>query len=104
MPSPAIPLRGARGLIRWYYYTAAGVTDFTVTYNQERRAWFLRGGAVAPDPYKLSQTPLEFYAPTAQGTGLRWPIVGEPVIKDGRIAATLGAPLPGQTHEQIRSA
>ena len=100
----AIPLRGARGVIRWHYYTAAGVTDFTVTYDQERRAWSLRGGAIAPDPFKLGQTPLEFFAPTKQGTGLRWPVITV-TVKDGRIAATLGEPGTGTTtYESIRSA
>jgi hypothetical protein len=67
-----------------------------VAYDQARHAWTLRGGAVAPDPYKLSQTPLDFFAPTQHGSGLRWPVVAITVI-DGRITATLGEPGAGTT-------
>ena len=91
MPSPAIPLRGLRGAIRWQYYTAAAVVDFAVTYDQTRRAWALRGGIIAPDAYKLAQRPLTFLAPTKGGGALRWPVV-DLIVRDGRIAATLGPP------------
>jgi len=87
----AIPLRGAFGAIRWFYYTAAGVRDFSVVYNQDRRAWTLRGGAVAPDPFKLQQRPLSFMAPTKGGPPLTWPVL-DVVVQDGRIVATLGDP------------
>lgn len=89
---PAIPLRGRTGFIRWHYYTAAGVTDFVVRYDQDRRAWTLRGAVVAPDAFKLQQAPLEFMAPVEKGgPPLRWPIVTFQIV-DNRLTAQLGPP------------
>jgi hypothetical protein len=104
MFSAAIPLRGARGAIRWFYYTAADVTNFTVVYSRDRAAWTLQGGVVAPDAFKLGQAPLEFVAPTKGGGALRWPVLSLSV-RDGRVTATLGAPITAgsSAHEPIRS-
>jgi hypothetical protein len=88
-----LPLRGMRGAIRWYYYVAAGVTDWTVRYDRARACWTLRGGLVAPDPFKLTQTPLEFVVPTKGGGRLCWPILTI-TATDNRIAATLGPGAP----------
>ena len=89
--SPAIPLRGLRGAIKWYYQTAADVANYAVVYNQERRAWTLRGGVVAGNAFTLQQRPLLFVAYVKGGAALTWPIV-DFTITDGRLSANLGPP------------
>jgi hypothetical protein len=86
-----MPLRGLRGVIQWYYMTAAEVRDYTVTYSQERRAWMVRGGVVAPDAFKLQQRPLMFTVPVKGGGALRWPVL-DVTIQAGRLMANLGPP------------
>jgi len=90
----ALPLTGRRGAIRWHYYTAADVLDYTVTApSADRPSWLLRGTvpAGASDPYKLTQTPLEFVATLTVGSVLRWPVLAV-TVEAGRIRATLGPP------------
>jgi len=92
---PAVPLTGTNGAIKWHYYTAAAIATYAVRYNPEARAWTLSGVVAGSDPFKLTQTPLEFVAPIKGGGALRWPIV-RVTVKDGRVAAALGPPLtPG---------
>ena len=100
----AIPLRGAKGAIRWHYFMAAGVVDFTVVYDPASRAWTMRGGLVAPNAFKLTQAPLEFFVPTKTGA-MRWPVQAFQ-MRENRITATLGPLLQEQTqpYEPIRSA
>ena len=73
--APPIPLRGLRGALKWYYQTAAGITNYSVTYSPERQAWTMRGGLVAPNAYSLEQRPLLFVAYLKDGAELTWPVV-----------------------------
>ena len=89
--SPAIPLRGRRGAIKWYAETAADVADYTVVYSQERHAWTVRGGVGAPNPFTLQQRPLVFVAFLKAGGRITWPI-DRFHIQGGRLQADLGPP------------
>jgi len=86
----AIPLRGNNGVIKWFYYAAADVREFTVLYDKTAGAWTLRGIVQAADAFKLKQTPLVFVA-ALRGDVLRWPVLGFE-LTNGRIVARLGAP------------
>jgi hypothetical protein len=89
---PGLPLTGRRGAIQWGYYTAAAVLDYTVLApDAHRPTWTLRA-TVPPghaDPYKLTQTPLEFIAPVKDAPGLRWPVLTI-TLEHGQLRATLG--------------
>lgn len=87
-----LPLRsapGALGTLRWHYQIAAGVIDFVIIWEPTRRVWMLRGGLIAPNPYMLTQTPLDFVTPaTKSGAAQRWRVVTITVV-DNRLTATL---------------
>jgi hypothetical protein len=80
--------RGARGLVKHAYHTAAEVTAFLITFDRTTRRTTLGATVVTSDPYWLTQRPLIFVVPT-KGGACRWPI--ETVtIGDGRLVANLG--------------
>lgn len=87
----ALPLTGSRAVIQWYYQTAADVRDYAVRFDQDTRAWTVRGGVVAPNAYALQQSPLTFAITVKGGPALRWPVV-RVTIADGRLVALLGSP------------
>jgi hypothetical protein len=88
----ALPLTGRRGVIRWKYYRAADVIEYTVTApSAGRPTWTLRGVVPpgAADSYTLKKTPLEFCATLTPGSRLTWPVL-DVTIEAGRLRATLG--------------
>lgn len=89
----AIPLRGKRAVINWFYHVAAEVHDYTIVYDKGARVFTVRGGVVAPDGFRLKQTPLTFAIHRPNAPALRWAVVGVNVA-DGRIMARLTG-LPG---------
>jgi hypothetical protein len=85
-------ITGVVGQITWAYYTAAAINGYTVTRADGR--WHLVGTVVMTDAYKLSQRPLFFVAPHAQGE-FRWPILSiehDPDVGPNQLRATLGPP------------
>ena len=81
-------ITGARGRVRWAYYDAAIVTNYTLTRDGGR--WRLTGQVTASNPLALQQRPLVFEVPH-NGGAWEWPI--ETVdVQDGRLSATLGPP------------
>lgn len=96
-------IRGVVGQIRWSYYVAGAVNDYTVWRAQG--VWQLQATVVRADAYNLTQRPLWFVAPTKHGAW-RWPIQILQVA-DGRqntlpsgpfpIRARLGPPSGGQS-------
>lgn len=93
--SPTIPntgevsgtVRGVEGRIRWQYYEAATVHEYTLT--RTGGGWALRGILGLSDAFKLSQRPLTFVAPH-KGGQWRWPIDSFVVEPNRMLVATLG--------------
>lgn len=83
-------ITGVVGSIAWSYYTAAAINGYTVTHTEGQ--WALRGTVVLADAFKLTQRPLTFVAPHANGEW-RWPIHSLE-LADGRVFARLGPPEP----------
>lgn len=87
-------IRGVVGQIRWSYYVAASVTNFTVTRHGSTTGatvrWTLRATLVLADAFKLSRKPLVFQVETKKGL-MTWPIT-DLVITDRDVTATLGTP------------
>jgi hypothetical protein len=88
-PVKAAEIRGVVGQVKWHYYTAAAINNYTVT-RSVHNAWTLRATVVLSDDFKMSQQPLVFVAPHQAGAW-RWPIVSH-VIADGTLSAQLGQP------------
>lgn len=82
-------IRGVVGQIKWAYYLAAAINNYTVTRDVQGQ-WRLRATVVQCDRFKLSQRPLVFVAPHARGEW-RWPITGYE-LQAGALTASLGAP------------
>lgn len=81
-------ITGVVGSIKWAYYTAAAINNYTVTRSDA--AWTLSATVVLSDAFKLSQRPLRFVAPHAHGEWA-WPILTIQ-LADGALTATLGPP------------
>lgn len=89
---PPLPIRGHVASITWHYYTAAALEAYTVTFDRERRQWTVVATVVHADAYKMTQRPLVLVATIKDGAW-RWPVL-EARVENGRLLATLGAPLP----------
>ena len=87
---PGTTITGVKARIDWSYYAAAALLNYTVT--KTAAGWRVSAAVVTADSFKLSQTPLVFVAPHVKGEW-RWPVT-ELSIKDGRLTASLGPPLP----------
>lgn len=79
-------IRGVVGQIRWSYYIAATINNYTVTRADDH--WTLVATVVLSDAFKLSQQPLIFVAPHAKGEW-RWPILSC-ALQNGALSARLG--------------
>jgi len=66
-------IRGARGLVKAAYLTAAEVTGYVLAKEPLTGAWMVRATVVTSDPYLLAQPDLVFVAPH-KGGAWRWPI------------------------------
>lgn len=93
----ALVLKGVVGQIKWSYYTAAAINNYTV--SQSDGQWTLRATVVNHDAFKLKQKPLIFVAPHEKGDW-RWPIEGYE-LQGGVLTAHLGAPLETNSHGAI---
>ncbi len=82
-------ITGVVGQIKWSYYVAAAINGYTVTRTPEG-VWRLTGAVIQSDAFKLTQRPLVFVAPHANGAW-RWPIL-TCSIANGTVTASLGAP------------
>ena len=81
-------ITGVRGRVRWAYYDAAILAQYTLT--REDGIWRLAGQVLMLNAIMLQQRPLLFEVPHAGGAW-RWPI--EVInVQDGRLSATLGPP------------
>lgn len=83
-------IRGVVGEIKWHYYTAAAINNYTVT--RVDAEWHLHATVVLSDAFKMAQRPLTFIAPHAKGEW-RWPILSSE-ITNGALTAKLGPPEP----------
>jgi hypothetical protein len=86
---PGGSITGVVGQIKWSYYVAAALNDYTVT-RSETGEWRLSGTVVLSDAFKLAQRPLMFVAPHAKGEW-RWPIL-DLDLGANQVRARLGAP------------
>ena len=66
-------LRGARGLVKASYLTAAEISGYTLAKDEISGAWFVAGTVVTSDAYLLAQAGLVFVAPH-KGGAWRWVI------------------------------
>jgi len=66
-------IRGARGLVKFAYLTAAEVTGFVIARDDLTRAWIVQGTVAASDSYLLTFPGLEFVVPH-KGGAWRWRI------------------------------
>jgi len=64
-------IRGARGLVKAAYLTAAEVTGYVLAKEPLTGAWMVRATVVTSDPYLLAQPDLVFVAPH-KGGAWRW--------------------------------
>lgn len=65
-------ITGAQGSVRWGYHRACDLRAWVVT-TQDDGSLTLSAIVDTSDPFRLSQQPLVFEAPHAQGAW-RWPI------------------------------
>ena len=87
-----VPIRGRVGVLKWEYYVAADVVDYTVTVDSDRPgASALVATVTRRDRYNLTQRPLKFVAPY-KGGQMRWPVATFELTDAGRLTATLGPP------------
>jgi hypothetical protein len=88
---PGAGIRGKVASIKWAYYTAAAVHDYTVTRDKASGTWAAVGAFVPGlvDAYKMAQRPLFFLAPFKRGVW-RWEIQTLTMHDGGRFAARLG--------------
>jgi hypothetical protein len=85
-------LKGVVGHIKWHYYTAAAINDYTVVRDRKTGKWSLSATVVLSDAFKMAQRPLTFTAKHAKGEW-RWPIESVQLHPDThRLTATLGPP------------
>jgi len=80
-------IRGARGLVKAAYLTAAEVTGYVLAKEPLTGAWMVRATVVTSDPYLLQQPGLQFVAPH-KGGAWRWAIDAHRVA-GGTLVATL---------------
>lgn len=66
-------VRGARGLVKAAYLTAAEVTGFVLAQEGLTGAWLVRGTLATSDAYLLAQSGLLFVVPH-KGGAWRWVI------------------------------
>lgn len=87
----AIPISGARGLIKWEYQTAATITKYQVTPMEGRidGPWTLEGTIAVGNAYCLGQRPLLFVAPL-KATSWQWEILELTLGDAGHLTAKLG--------------
>jgi hypothetical protein len=88
-----VTVRGVEGTIRAGYYPAGTVRAWTVTKHTDEGAdpaWRLTATIVALDAFRVTQRPLAFVAPHANGRW-RWPIDTLQIMGDA-LTARLGPP------------
>jgi len=81
--------RGINGAIKWSYHDAAVFAAWTVT--RAGAEWTLAGTLKSSDDFRVSQRPLKFVAPHADGVWT-WP-VEELQITGASLTAKLGPPV-----------
>jgi len=81
-------VRGVSGELRWGYHTAALVRQWTATRGQA--GWSLEGTLLDARLGRLSQRPLVFEAPLANGRVWRWPILALQITGASAFSAVLG--------------
>jgi hypothetical protein len=79
-----LPFRGARGLIKHAYRTAAEVERFLITIDRKTKRGMLTGFVASSDPFLLQQRPLVFVV-----RAWRWPVEGVTLTGD-QVRAQLG--------------
>jgi len=84
----AVEIDGVTASLRWGYTSAATLGTWTLTKRDDGR-WSLKAVVVLADTFRVSQRPLVFEAPHANGVW-RWPVV-ELQMLDGSLTATVGA-------------
>lgn len=88
MPN-SLAITGVTGDLRWGYLPAGVVERWTVTHDEA--GWTLTAPTVKEmDTFRLSQQPIVFVAPHAQGVW-RWPLRTLQIV-DGTLSASLGPP------------
>ena len=80
--------RGARGLVKHVYRTAADVRAFLITFDKTTKRGTLGGSVGTSDPFLLTQRPLVFAVWSKVGPW-RWP-VETVTVTNGQIRASLG--------------
>ena len=86
-------ITGVAGTIKWHYYTAAAINNYTVT-RSKRGDWSMAAIVVLSDAYKMAQRPLVFIAKTKRGEW-RWPVLSierESGDRAHMLTAKLGPP------------
>jgi ADP-heptose:LPS heptosyltransferase len=83
--------KGARGLFKHAYHTAAEVAAFQIVIDRKTLRGTLTGQAGACDVFLLAQRPLVFVMPTTRGQPRRWPVESVQVVEN-QIVARLGVP------------
>jgi len=84
-----VTVNGINGAIKWSYHEAAVFSAWTVT--RAGAEWTLAGTLKSSDDFRVSQRPLKFVAPHADGVWT-WP-VEELLIQGASLTAKLGPPL-----------
>lgn len=84
--SHTITIRGVTGSLRWGYHVAGTLSAWRIERVETR--WTLTATIDASDAFRLTQRPLVFEAPHAQGVW-RWPI-RTLQIEGVSLTATLG--------------
>jgi hypothetical protein len=79
--------RGAAGVVRWSYHTAASLGPWTMALGPEGIT--LTASVLSSDAFKVSQQPLTFMVVRPNGVTWRWPIQSLQ-IDSGSLTASLG--------------
>lgn len=95
----AIPLHGREAVVRWGYYNAAAIGDFTANRQRDGR-YRLKARVTMVDAYRLRQHPLTFtaevtVAPKGKPIAMVayvWPI-HEFNVEGGILRALMGTPV-----------
>jgi hypothetical protein len=70
-----VELRGAVGVVRWVYHTAAALKDCSITRAEDQRHYYVVARVVEANTFLLEHAqPLVFELALAGGRTWRWPI------------------------------
>lgn len=84
----SVTVSGVTGLLKWSYHEAGTLGAWTVA--KAEGVWTLSATVVKADAFRVSQRPLRFVAPHANGAWI-WPIT-ELQISGASLTAVLGPP------------